>query len=214
MRVSVRGASRWCWMVAIVAAVAAAAGPPLVPIASAAQPKEVKQADKLASTARIVYDQGQFAAAAELYRKAYRLNPAKPDYLWGRGRTRPLLKVVAVKLRRGPNFPPKSPRTPISDADQAMRGLTTEAYLRTPMRQSCELSRRKAPQRRTDAPNAGDRRIPKFTTETPRGPRFGMQIKEKSAAVTPRCAQSGGSRNRGRLDAYSRHLYTTGRFRP
>ncbi|MBM4345534.1 MAG: tetratricopeptide repeat protein, partial [Deltaproteobacteria bacterium] len=55
--------------------------------ASAAAANPVKEAEKLAAAARTVYESGQFAAAAELYRKAYRLNPAKPDYLYGVGKS-------------------------------------------------------------------------------------------------------------------------------
>ncbi len=48
--------------------------------------KQVKEADKVATAAKVVYEQGQFPVAADLYRKAFRLNPAKPDYLYGVGR--------------------------------------------------------------------------------------------------------------------------------
>lgn len=57
------------------------AGPNLPPTPAAA-----KEARDLAKVARKLYDSKQFAAAAELYRKAYRLDYAKPDYLYGVGR--------------------------------------------------------------------------------------------------------------------------------
>jgi len=57
------------------------AGVPLPPTAAA-----VKEARDLAKVARKLYDIRQFSAAAELYRKAYRLDYAKPDYLYGVGR--------------------------------------------------------------------------------------------------------------------------------
>lgn len=58
------------------------------------------QALDLARTARKVYEAGQFAAAAEMWRKAFRLDPSKPDYLYGVGkaeqRAGELLKAKAA----------------------------------------------------------------------------------------------------------------------
>ena len=72
------------WLCALALGCAAVAGTPTTARAAALQP--AKEAEKLATAARTVYESGQFAAAAELYRKAYRLNPAKPDYLYGVGK--------------------------------------------------------------------------------------------------------------------------------
>lgn len=59
-----------------------------VPLAWA-KPAAVSPADQArehAQLARAVYEKGQFSAAAELYRKAFRLDPSKPDYLYGVGK--------------------------------------------------------------------------------------------------------------------------------
>ncbi len=68
-----------------------AAPPPQGPASVAATllpptPAAVKEARELAKVARKLYDNKHFAAAAELYRKAHRLDYAKPDYLYGVGR--------------------------------------------------------------------------------------------------------------------------------
>ena len=46
-----------------------------------------QEADECAKLGKAIYDKEQFAAAAELYRRAFRLYPAKPDYLYGVGRS-------------------------------------------------------------------------------------------------------------------------------
>lgn len=71
----------------VVLACAVAATVAVVPaVAAPTAASRARAAEKLAATARIVYDQGQFLAAAELYRKAYSIDPAQHDYLYGIGR--------------------------------------------------------------------------------------------------------------------------------
>ncbi|MSQ85202.1 MAG: hypothetical protein EXR77_20385 [Myxococcales bacterium] len=66
---------------------ALAASPPAETVASApVSPALVQEARDLAKVARKLYEAKHYGAAAELYRKAFRLDPDKPDYLYGVGR--------------------------------------------------------------------------------------------------------------------------------
>lgn len=79
-------APRWPALVMVLAL--QIAGAP-VALAAARKVAAVSPADEaldLARTARKVYEAGQFSAAAELWRKAFRLDPSKPDYLYGVGK--------------------------------------------------------------------------------------------------------------------------------
>lgn len=64
----------------------------VLPLCAQAAPRQARalapaeEALELAKAARKVYEAKQFAAAAELWRKAFRLDPAKPDYLYGVGK--------------------------------------------------------------------------------------------------------------------------------
>jgi tetratricopeptide (TPR) repeat protein len=62
------------------------AAPPPHP-ASSAHPAPAVEAAMVAKQAIDYYQNGQFALAAELYRRAYRIDPTKPEYLYGVGRS-------------------------------------------------------------------------------------------------------------------------------
>lgn len=56
-------------------------------LARAAQPAAAVEASMVAKQAIDYYQNGQYALAAELYRRAFRIDSTKPDYLFGVGRS-------------------------------------------------------------------------------------------------------------------------------
>lgn len=69
-------------------AVTAQARPTPEAVLAAKQAKETAhEAAVVAKQAKAYYQQKQFALAAELYRRAYQLNPLRPEFLYGVGRS-------------------------------------------------------------------------------------------------------------------------------
>ncbi len=54
------------------------------------------EAAVVAKQAKVYYDKKQFALAAELYRRAYQLNPLRPELLYGVGRSEQMAGHIAV----------------------------------------------------------------------------------------------------------------------
>ena len=76
-------------LVALLLMAASAHARPAPPAAAAAKPAKetAHEAAVVARQAKAYYGNKQFALAAELYRRAYVLNPARPEFLYGVGRS-------------------------------------------------------------------------------------------------------------------------------